>query len=81
MSQRWATVLGTEAAIAGASKRYIDIHAGTLNFIAAPADVIAGFGMQMPNVQSALNAAREQGLPVQGNAVTICGTQFELIAQ
>jgi hypothetical protein len=80
MSERWATVLGTGSPIDAKGERHIDIHAGALNFIAAPADVIAGFGIQMPNVQSALNAAREQGLPVQGNAVTICGTQFELTA-
>jgi hypothetical protein len=78
MAQRYATVLGTSAPVAAVSARHIDIQEGALNFVAAKSDVISGFGIKMPNVQQALSAARKQDLPVHGNIVTICGTQFEL---
>jgi len=77
MSQRWATVLGTSAPVESGT-RHIPIKEGALNFVAAQTDVIAKFGIKMANVQTALQAASSQGLPVQGNTVTICGTQFEL---
>jgi len=80
MSQRWATVLGTNAPVAASDARHIDIQEGVLNFVAGKSDVIAGFGIRMPDVQEALSAARKHGLTVVGNAVTICGTRFELSA-
>jgi hypothetical protein len=78
MAQRYATVLGTSEPIAAAHGQRIDIQQGVLNFVAAKSAVISRFGIKMPNVQAALNTARQQGLAVSGNAVTICGTQFEL---
>jgi hypothetical protein len=82
MSRRWATALGTDAPIDASGDasgvRRIDIQEGALNFVAAKSDVISGFGIAMPNVQEALSAARKQGLPVNGSAVTICGTAFDL---
>ena len=78
MSQRWATVLGTAAPVEASGFRHIPIQDGELNFATGKSDVIAKFGVKMANVQTALQAARSQGLPVEGNAVTICGTRFEL---
>jgi hypothetical protein len=78
MSQRYATVLGTNAPVDADSARHIDIKEGVLKFVAAKSDLITGFGIKLPNLQSALNTARNQSLPVHGNTVTICGTQFEL---
>jgi hypothetical protein len=78
MSQRYATVLDTSAPVVASDARYIDIQDGVLNFVTAKSDVIAGFGIKMLDVHEALSAARKQGLPVHGNTVTICGTQFEL---
>jgi hypothetical protein len=78
MSQRWATVLETTAPVESGGSRHIPIQDGVLNFVAAKSDVIAKFGIKMASVQTALQAARSHGLPVDGNAVTICGTQFEL---
>jgi hypothetical protein len=78
MSQRWSFVLGTGAPTEATGTRHISIKEGALNFVAAKSDVIAKFGIKMANAQAALNAAIDQGLPVDGNAVTICGTQFDL---
>ena len=78
MSQRYATVLGTSAPVVASDTRRIDIQQGVLSFVAAKSDVIGGFGIKMANVPEALNAARKQSLPVLGDTVTICGTQFEL---
>jgi hypothetical protein len=78
MSQRWSTVLGTNAPVDTSGTRRIDILDGTLTFMSAKSDVIAGFGIVMADIQTALNEAQKQSLPVQGNNVTICGTQFAL---
>ena len=75
MSQRWAEVLATPAS--GNDLR-IEIEEGQLQFKLARADVIAGFGIAMSDRVAALAEARKQGLPVSGNAVTICGTEFLL---
>jgi len=78
MSQRYATVLGTNTPVVASDTSRIDIQHGVLNFVAAQSDVLAGFGIKIPNVQEAISAACKQGLPVVGNTVTICGTRFEL---
>jgi hypothetical protein len=78
MSARWSQVLGTAAPKASENAAHIDIQDGALRFIQADKDVLAGFSIRMPNVQTALNAARKLNLPVEGNVVTICGTQFAL---
>lgn len=75
MSKRWAEVLGTPAS---ENDLRIKIEAGQLQFKSAPADVIAGFGIAMADRVGALVEARKQGLPVDGNTVTICGTEFQL---
>jgi hypothetical protein len=78
MAQRWSTVLGTDAPVTEADLCGINIQDGFLNFVAAKSDVIAGFGVTMPDPHAALKQAHQQGLPVHGNTVTICGTRFEL---
>lgn len=78
MAQRWATVLGTDAPVRRGDVLEIAIDGGVLKFVAGESDVIAGFGIAMPNPQQALNEARRQDLPVNGTVVTVCGTQFEL---
>jgi hypothetical protein len=80
MARRWSEVLGTEAPVHESELCGINLHDGFLSFVSAPSDVIAGFGIAIPNPHEALNEARKQGLPVHGNSVTICGTQFELSA-
>lgn len=80
MADRWATVLGTHAPMRRSDGFRIDIHDGALEFVPGSADVIAGFGVAMPDPQAALDEARRLELPTDGNAVTICGTRFELHA-
>jgi hypothetical protein len=80
MAERWSKVLGTNAPMDAQGSRRIGIEEATLDFVPAKSDVIAGFGIAMPSVHDALHAARKQGLTVQGNTVTICGTQFALSA-
>jgi hypothetical protein len=78
MAKRWATVLNTSDPIGNGDEQRIDIQDASLRFVTAPTDVIAGFGLSMPDPQAALTPARKLGLPVQNNIVTICGTRFEL---
>lgn len=78
MAARWATVLGTKTPVEREDSLDIAIDGGVLKFIAGESDVIAGFGIAMPNHQVALNEARKQRLTVDGTVVTICGTRFEL---
>jgi hypothetical protein len=80
MAQRWTTVLGTEAPVSESDMHGINLQDGFLSFVTAKSDVIAGFGIVMPDPHAALLEARKQGLPVHGNAVTISGTRFELTA-
>lgn len=80
MAERWATVLGTDAPVRRADSFRIDIQDGALEFVPGPSDVIAGFGIAMPNPRTALDEAHRLDLPTDGNAVTICGTRFELHA-
>jgi hypothetical protein len=79
MAQRWATVLATNAPHSGADVQSIDIQDGALHFVSGEADVIAGFGIVMPDPQAALHKAQALGMPVLDNTVTICGTRFMLL--
>ena len=80
MAQRWSVVLGTDAPVNEPDLLGINLTEGFLNFEPAKSDVIAGFGIVMPNPHAALLEARKLGLPVHGNTVTISGTRFELTA-
>jgi hypothetical protein len=71
-------VLETNAPFETSDIHRIGIQEGSLDFVAGKTDVIAGFGITIPDTQSALDEARKQGLPVSGQTVTICGTQFAL---
>jgi Glyoxalase-like domain len=75
MAKRWAEVLGMPNS---ESNLRIEIEAGQLQFASATVDVIAGFGIAMSDRARALVEARKQGLPVNENTVTICGTEFQL---
>jgi hypothetical protein len=78
MSARWAHVLGTVKPETVGNTARINIQDGALKFVQADKDVIVGFSIRMPDVQSALNEARKLNLLVEGSVVTICGTRFEL---
>jgi len=78
MMQRWAKVLGVDAGSDRPGASCIDIQNGALRFEAADADVIVGFEITVPEPQAAFDRARALGLPVEGNAITICGTRFTL---
>jgi hypothetical protein len=77
MSLRWAEVLGGKV-VQQATHSEIQIEEAALAFATSNADVLAGFGISMPQAADALKRAREQGLPVDGNVVTLCGTRFTL---
>jgi len=78
MAERWAQVLGTDLPVKANQAAQIAIQDGELQFATSSTDVIAGFGLRIPNVHAALGAAKQYSLPVTGNAVTICGTRFTL---
>jgi len=80
MAKRWETVLGTDAPRQSSDKVCIDIQDGELRFAPGDAELIVGFCLAMPNPKDAIASAIMLGLPVSGNTVTMCGTQFELIA-
>jgi hypothetical protein len=78
MAARWSKVLGTNAPQVKSSVPSIDIQEGTLHFVPGARDVIAAFGIQVSDLPRSLDRARSLKLPINGNAVTICGTRFEL---
>lgn len=78
MSKRWSQVLGAAAPENANGMSRIAIQDAALNFVPADKDIIAGFDIRIADMQGALRAARKLNLPVVGNTVTMCGTQFEL---
>ncbi len=78
MAQRWSTVLGMNSPIEMPHAHRIDLDDAILKFVSSTSDVIAGFGITLPDPKAALRTARKQGLPVNDHTVTICGTRFEL---
>jgi hypothetical protein len=72
--------LGTDLPLKANQSAQISIQDGQLQFAASSADVIAGFGIRISNIDQALRAATLQSLPVTRDAVTICGTRFTLEA-
>ena len=77
MATRWSSVLGIDTPTGSPNAPRIDVEKGSLKFESGN-DVISAFGISMPDSKAALERAKKQGLPVSGNAVTICGTRFEL---
>jgi hypothetical protein len=79
MSHRWAQVLGAAAPAESRDGFCIRIDAGALEFVRADTDVIAGFRLSVMRPHGVLEAARSRGLPVNGDTVSICGAQFQLV--
>lgn len=77
MAVRWSTVLGIGTPVGSPNSPHIDIEGGALKFESGN-DVISAFGISVSDPVAAIAEAKKQGLPVDGNAVTICGTRFEL---
>jgi len=80
MAGRWAQVLGLAApATAGAGYR-LALEGGQVDFVAAGArgEGIGGFTLSVADLAAVLQAARAQGLPVQGDSVALFGTRVEL---
>jgi hypothetical protein len=81
MAVRWAQVLGLAAPVAGARERWrLAMQGGLVDFVPAGSrgEGIAGYTLAVADRPAALQLARSQGLPVQGDAVTLFGTRIDL---
>lgn len=79
---RWATLLDRRAAADG-ERWVIALDAGTLRFLPGPTpagDAVVGVDIACRDPQRALATARQRGLPVAGDVVTLCGTALRLLA-
>jgi hypothetical protein len=79
MSHRWAQVLGTDSPVEAGEGFGIEIDDGSLEFVRADTDVIAGFRISTKRPRKVLEAARSQGLFADGNSMSICGVRFEVM--
>lgn len=77
---RWAEVLGTCSPSKRGNAFHIELFEGELIFEPAAADKLDGFAIAMDDPESALAAAREAGLQVEGRTVTISGARFHLLS-
>jgi Glyoxalase-like domain len=80
MAGRWAQVLGLAAPVADGARWRLALEGGQVDFVAAGArgEGIGGFDLSVADLPAVLKTARAQGLPVQGEAVTLFGTRVEL---
>jgi hypothetical protein len=79
MSQRWMQVLDTDRPAKLRDEYRIGIDAGTLEFAPADVDVIGGFRISAMQPHRILEAARSQGLCVNGDCALLCGARFQVV--
>jgi hypothetical protein len=82
MAIRWAQVLGLAAPAATLARWRLTLQGGQVDFVPAGArgEGIAGYTLTVADRPAALQLARAQGLPVQGDAVTLFGTRIDLLS-
>lgn len=82
MADRWAQVLGLPAPVAYGAAHRLTLEGGQVDFVLAGArgEGIAGFTLSVADLPAVLESAHAQGLPVQGDSVTLFGTRVDLRA-
>jgi hypothetical protein len=80
MAGRWSQVLGLAAPVVSGAGQRLALDGGQVDLVPAGArgEGIAGFALAAADPPAVLQAARAQGLPVQGDAVTLFGARVEL---
>lgn len=78
MARRWAEVLGVAEPAAGDGGWTIPLDGGALHFVAAGprGEGVAGFTVAVTAPDAALAAARQRGLAVTGDVITLGGAKF-----
>ena len=82
MASRWAEVLGQSLSVIGESY-VLTFDDGVLRFVLdinGRGDGVSGIDFSTGNLPKVLANAKQLGLPIDGNKVTICGTDFRFIA-
>ena len=82
MASRWAEVLGKSLSVVGESY-VLTFDDGILRFVLdinGRGDGVSGIDFSTGNLPKVLANAKQLGLPIDGNKVTICGTDFRFIA-
>jgi hypothetical protein len=82
MASRWAEVLGQSLSVIGESY-VLTFDDGVLRFVLdinGRGDGVSGIDFSTENLPKVLANAKQLGLPIDGNKVTICGTDFRFIA-
>jgi len=82
MAVRWAQVLGLAAPVAARSRWRLMLQGGQVDFVPAGArgEGIAGYTLAVADRPAVLQSARSQGLPVQGDAVTLFGARIDVLS-
>lgn len=80
MAKRWAQALGCEAPAGQGDGYRIGLSSGNLLFKPATTDLMTEFGVEVSEPNESLRVAKELGLPITDNAVTLGGSQFSLSA-
>lgn len=81
MAGRWSEVLGQPPASSQPGVHEIPLVDGKLCFVAdrdGRGDGVAGVTVTVRDPAAVLAAAGSMGLPLDGDAITLCGTRFEL---
>jgi catechol 2,3-dioxygenase-like lactoylglutathione lyase family enzyme len=83
MATRWGEVLDRPRIDGPDGECWVQVDTGTVRFVKASdgrGDGLSGIDLRATDRERLLRQARERGLPVKGDGVTICGTQFRIVA-
>jgi hypothetical protein len=81
MADRWAEVFGKEVSF-GEDCLLISLESGEIRFLEdtnGRGDGVCGVDLRTGNLASILEIAKQEGLKVEGNRVTVCGTDFRFV--
>ncbi|MGZ8273637.1 MAG: VOC family protein [Burkholderiaceae bacterium] len=80
-AQRWAQVLGPDAAIPAEGEDRIALTQGSIGFVpgGARGEGLAGWTWEVADLASVRRAARDQGLAVEGDRIALFGADVTLM--
>jgi hypothetical protein len=81
MADRWAEVFGKEVSF-GEDCLLIALERGEIRFVEdtnGRGNGVCGVDVRTSNLASILDIAKQEGLDVSGNRVTVCGTDFRFV--
>jgi hypothetical protein len=83
MATRWGEVLDRPLIDGPDGEYWVQVDTGTVRFVKASdgrGDGLSGIDLKATDRDRLLRQARERGLPVKDDCVTLCGTQFRIVA-